>query len=122
MTEQLSKEDLAYFRRNVQLMFQNPFEAMNPRFTIFQSLEEPLIIHDIGTKEERRERVIEMLEKVNLSPVERYMYSYPHQLSGGQLQRAVLARALIDRKSTRLNSSHVAISYAVFCLKKKKQQ
>lgn len=95
MTEQLSKEDLAYFRRNVQLMFQNPFEAMNPRFTIFQSLEEPLIIHDIGTKEERRERVIEMLEKVNLSPVERYMYSYPHQLSGGQLQRAVLARALI---------------------------
>lgn len=95
MTDKLSKQDLTYFRKNAQLMFQNPFEAMNPRFTIFQSLEEPLIIHNMGTKEERRKRVIEMLEKVSLTPVDRYMYSYPHQLSGGQLQRAVLARSLI---------------------------
>src|SRR5690606_18456119 len=95
MVQQLSKEEEKEFRRSAQLMFQNPFEALNPRYTIFKSVEEPLVIHKMGDKEERKARVIEMLEKVHLTPVERYLYKYPHQLSGGQLQRVVLARSLI---------------------------
>lgn len=83
------------FRRRVQLMFQNPFEALSPRFTLYRSLAEPLIIH--GWKDERRrfERIIETLERVNLRPAEAFLDKYPHQLSGGQLQRVVLARALV---------------------------
>lgn len=95
MVQKLSKEEENEFRRNAQLMFQNPFEALNPRYTIFKSLEEPLVIHKMGDKNERKARVVEMLEKVHLTPVDRYLYKYPHQLSGGQLQRVVLARSLI---------------------------
>lgn len=95
LNAKLTKEEMRDFRRKAQLMFQNPFDALNTRYTIYKSLEEPLIIHNIGTKEERRKRVMEMLEKVNLTPIESYMYKFPHQLSGGQLQRVVLARALI---------------------------
>ncbi len=91
----LNKEDILPFRKSAQLMFQNPFEALNPRFTIFRSLVEPLIIHKVGTKEEKRAMVEQMLAKVNLLPVETYIDKYPHELSGGQLQRVVLARALI---------------------------
>lgn len=95
VTEKLSREQLHDFRRKAQLMFQNPFEALNPRFTIYKSLEEPLIIHRYGTKEERKDRIIQMMERVHLTPVESYLYKFPHQLSGGQLQRVVLARSLI---------------------------
>lgn len=95
MNEKVSKSHSEEFRRKAQLMFQNPFEALNPRFTIFKSLEEPLIIHGIGTKEERKKKIIEMLRKVHLTPVDSYMHKLPHQLSGGQLQRVVLARSLI---------------------------
>jgi oligopeptide/dipeptide ABC transporter ATP-binding protein len=90
-----SKRDLKKFRKQAQLMFQNPFEALNPRFTIFRSILEPLIIHDIGSKEERVELVKQALENVNLTPAENFFYKYPHQMSGGQLQRVVLARALV---------------------------
>lgn len=95
MNIKLSKSEEEEFRRNAQLMFQNPFEALNPRYTIYKSLEEPLIIHKMGDKKERRERIEEILEKVHLTPVERYLYKFPHQLSGGQLQRVVLARSII---------------------------
>ncbi|RMF78517.1 MAG: ABC transporter ATP-binding protein [Chloroflexi bacterium] len=85
------------FRRRVQLMFQNPFEALNARFTIYRSLAEPLIIHGWKRDEERLERIIETLERVNLRPAEAFLDKLPHQLSGGQLQRVVLARALVLR-------------------------
>lgn len=90
-----SDQERKAFRRQAQLMFQNPFEALNPRFTIFRSLLEPLIVHKIGTREERVELVRQALERVSLSPAENYFDKYPHQMSGGQLQRVVLARALI---------------------------
>jgi oligopeptide/dipeptide ABC transporter ATP-binding protein len=90
-----SKEKVKDFRKKAQLIFQNPYEALNPRFTIYRSLLEPLIIHGIGTKSTRREMIIETLNKVNLKPPESYLDKHPHQLSGGQLQRVVVARALI---------------------------
>lgn len=87
--------ELKQFRRKAQLMFQNPFEALNPRFTIYRAIAEPLLIHSIGTPDEQRRRVMEALRQVNLEPPKTYLDKYPHQLSGGQLQRVVLARALV---------------------------
>ncbi len=91
----LEKDDLLAFRRRSQLMFQNPFEALNPRFTLYRSLTEPLIIHGWNDEDERLQRVVETLDRVNLRPAEVFLDKYPHQLSGGQLQRVVLARALV---------------------------
>lgn len=91
----LSGKELKGFRRRAQLMFQNPFEALNPRFTILRSIMEPLIVHGIGTPEEQEARALEAMERVNLRPVEFYADRYPAHLSGGQLQRVVLARALV---------------------------
>ncbi len=88
-------ETLLGFRSRVQLMFQNPFEALNPRFTLYRSLTEPLIIHGWKDEDERTQRVVETLDRVNLRPAEVFLDKYPHQLSGGQLQRVVLARALV---------------------------
>ena len=91
----MERDDLLAFRRRSQLMFQNPFEALNPRFTLYRSLAEPLIIHGWKDEERRLGRVIETLDRVNLRPAEVFLDKYPHQLSGGQLQRVVLARALV---------------------------
>jgi oligopeptide/dipeptide ABC transporter ATP-binding protein len=86
---------LKSFRRQAQLMFQNPYEALNPRFTIERAILEPLIIHGFGTGAEARRRVVRALEMVNLRPTELFLNKYPHQMSGGQLQRVVLTRALV---------------------------
>ena len=91
----LGGADLLAFRRQAQLMVQNPYEAINPRFTIGRALAEPLIIHNIGTKEDRLDRVVEALTQVNLHPADAFLDQFPHQLSGGQLQRIGLARALM---------------------------
>ncbi|TMI85095.1 MAG: ATP-binding cassette domain-containing protein [Bacillati bacterium ANGP1] len=91
----LGGADLLAFRRQAQLMVQNPYEAINPRFTIGRALAEPLIIHNIGTKEDRLDRVVEALTQVNLHPADAFLDQFPHQLSGGQLQRVGLARALM---------------------------
>jgi peptide/nickel transport system ATP-binding protein len=86
---------LKAFRRRAQLMFQNPFEALNPRFTLYRSLAEPLLIHGWHDEQRRLARIVEALDRVNLRPAEAFLDKYPHQLSGGQLQRVVLARALV---------------------------
>jgi len=91
----LKRKALKRYRRRAQLMFQNPYESLNPRFTIRRALLEPLIIHGIGTPEERMERVMQAMHDVHLRPQESYLDKLPHQLSGGQLQRVVLARALM---------------------------
>ena len=92
---QVGEKALLGFRSRVQLMFQNPFEALNPRFTLYRSLTEPLIIHGWKDEDERLDRVVDTLDRVNLRPAEVFLDKYPHQLSGGQLQRVVLARALV---------------------------
>jgi peptide/nickel transport system ATP-binding protein len=83
------------FRRNVQMIFQDPYESLNPRRTIFDTVAEPLQVQGIGDVFEREERVAEMLALVGLTPPTSYMFRYPHELSGGQRQRIAIARALV---------------------------
>src|SRR5574337_54675 len=92
----LQGDELLAFRRQAQLVFQNPYEALNPRFTVLRALLEPLIIHGIdATAAHRVGRVTDALHRVHLNPPELFFLKYPHQLSGGQLQRVVIARALL---------------------------
>lgn len=80
-------------RKDMQLVFQDPFSSLNPRMPIGQAIAEPLKVHGIGSSDkERKERVINLLEKVSLLP--EHYYRYPHEFSGGQRQRIVIARAL----------------------------
>lgn len=84
------------FRRRAQLVFQNPFDALNPHFTILRSLVEPL--HNARVpSEEHTTRIAEAMKMVHLPAPNHFLQSFPHQLSGGQLQRVVLARALVLR-------------------------
>ena len=83
------------FRRNVQMIFQDPYESMNPRRTIYDTVSEPLTVQGIGNIPEREERVAEMLSLVGLVPPDSFLFRYPHELSGGQRQRVAIARALI---------------------------
>lgn len=83
-------------RKELQMIFQDPYGSLNPRFTIYKILEEPLLIHGIGeTKEERYDLVSRALEAVKLTPPDEFLPRYPHMLSGGQRQRVGIARALI---------------------------
>jgi peptide/nickel transport system ATP-binding protein len=90
----LSGDSLRAFRRQAQLVFQNPFDALNPRFTIYRAVAEPLLNAGID-KAEHMDRVAAAFRRVHLPDLDRYLDKYPHQLSGGQLQRVVLARALV---------------------------
>ncbi|MBI5028932.1 MAG: ABC transporter ATP-binding protein [Chloroflexi bacterium] len=83
------------FRRQVQMIFQDPYESMNPRLTIYDTVAEPLVVQNIGTLIEREERVAEMLALVGLTPPSSFMFRFPHELSGGQRQRVAIARALV---------------------------
>ncbi len=88
----LAGEPLRKLRRRMQIVFQDPFASLNPRMTVGEILEEPLIVHAIGTKSERRARVNELLGLVGLAPY--HAQRYPHEFSGGQRQRIGIARAL----------------------------
>ena len=90
-----NKIDLKYFRRSAQMIFQDPYESLNPRFNIFQSIEEPLIIHGYKNKIKRNDLVHWALEQSELRPAHEYFEKYPHQLSGGQRQRVSIARAIV---------------------------
>ncbi|RFU67505.1 dipeptide ABC transporter ATP-binding protein [Peribacillus saganii] len=89
----LSKKELRNVRQQLQMVFQDPYSSLNPRKRVGSILEEPLKIHRIGTKEERTERVMDILDKVGLR-IDHY-FRFPHEFSGGQRQRIGLARALI---------------------------
>ena len=88
----MNRKDLKAFRREVQFIFQDPYASLNPRFTVGEIIEEPLIIHKIGNKKQRKDRVKELLEIVGLNP--EHINRYPHEFSGGQRQRIGIARAL----------------------------
>ncbi|MDI6712018.1 MAG: dipeptide ABC transporter ATP-binding protein [Anaerosomatales bacterium] len=88
----LRGKDLKAFRRDVQIIFQDPYASLNPRMTVGEIVTEPLVIHGIGTKLERRKRAQELLEVVGLNP--EHINRYPHEFSGGQRQRIGVARAL----------------------------
>ncbi|QDI88325.1 ABC transporter ATP-binding protein [Candidatus Nitrosopumilus sp. SW] len=87
-------ENLQKIRMGCQMIHQDPYDSINPRMKIGDIVSEPLEIHNIGDKNERKKRVIEVLQEVKLEPAEEIIKKYPHMLSGGQRQRVVLARAL----------------------------
>ncbi len=91
----LNAAELRAARRDMQLVFQDPFASLNPRKTVGQILQDPLIVHGIGTPAERRKRVEEMIEIVGLN--RQHLDRFPHEFSGGQRQRIGIARALILR-------------------------
>jgi len=94
----IDKKEMRKLRKEMQIIFQDPYESLNPRMFICDIIKEPLKLQKIGdSEEERLEMVYEMLEKVGLTPPEEFLYRYPHELSGGQRQRVAIARALILR-------------------------
>ena len=88
------QKNLKKIRMNCQMIHQDPYDSINPRMRIGNIVSEPLEIHNVGNKDERFRRVIEVLHEVKLEPAEEMVKKYPHTLSGGQRQRVVLARAL----------------------------
>ncbi|HEU0244878.1 MAG TPA: ABC transporter ATP-binding protein [Candidatus Limnocylindrales bacterium] len=86
---------LRAYRRRVQLIFQDPYETLNPKHTIGEFVMEPLIVNNIGAKEERFQRALDALDAAGLRPAADYAARYPHELSGGQRQRVVIAGALV---------------------------
>jgi oligopeptide/dipeptide ABC transporter ATP-binding protein len=91
----LRGDTLKKFRRHVQMIFQDPYESLNPRRTIYDTIAEPLVVQGLGDAGERESRVAETLNLVGLSPPDTFMFRFPHELSGGQRQRVAIARALI---------------------------
>lgn len=97
-------------RSLVQPIFQDPYESLDVRFTVADTLEEPLLIHRVGgTRAERMTRIEAALESVGLTPVENYLYRYPHQLSGGQRQRVAIASGLVLTPSLLLADEPVSM-------------
>jgi oligopeptide/dipeptide ABC transporter ATP-binding protein len=91
----LGRKALKARRRQFQIIFQDPYSSLNPRLTVRQILEEPFVIHGLGTKAERRAWVADLLQEVGLAP--EHLERYPHEFSGGQRQRLGIARALALR-------------------------
>ena len=90
--DRLSDAEMRKLRREMQLVFQDPFSSLNPRMTLLDIVGEPLLVNRIGNRRQREERVAELLELVGLRP--EYMRRFPHAFSGGQRQRIGIARAL----------------------------
>lgn len=91
----MNKKELKAMRREMQFIFQDPYASLNPRMTIGEIISEPMVIHGIGTPEERIQRVRELLDVVGLNP--EHINRYPHEFSGGQRQRVGIARSFILR-------------------------
>jgi len=91
----LSRRAIRPYRADLQMIFQDPYSSLNPRMTVLQMIEEPLKIHTRDTAAQRRQRVMDLLEKVGLSA--EHALRYPHEFSGGQRQRIGIARALATR-------------------------
>ncbi len=100
LTSRLPKHLDKLLRREIQIVFQDPYGSLNPRMKVYDILKEPLVVQKIGgTEDERREIIYRILTEVKLVPPEEFVGRYPHMLSGGQRQRVALARALILRPS-----------------------
>jgi oligopeptide/dipeptide ABC transporter ATP-binding protein len=91
----LGMRDLRPLRRRMQIVYQDPYESLDPRLRVRATVEEPLLIHGIGSKAERAERVGDALTRAELSPPDLFLDRFPHELSGGQRQRVAIAAALV---------------------------
>jgi len=91
----LKGKGLKDFRRKVQMIFQDPYQSLNPQLSVFDTISEPLVIHKIGNAEDREDAVWETMKSVGLSPPDDFVNRYPHQLSGGQRQRVAIARVMV---------------------------
>jgi peptide/nickel transport system ATP-binding protein len=90
-----SKQEMRRLREKIQIVFQDPNSSLNPRMTVGEGIGDPLRVHGMKDPAERKKHVIDIMEKVGLQPAEFLYQKYPHQISGGQAQRVVLARALV---------------------------
>ena len=93
--QSLTKSEGIHFRRKVQMIFQDPYESLNPRLTVYETVAEPLIIQEKRSVDKNEKEVLYALESAGLKPQQDFLYRYPHELSGGQRQRVAIARALI---------------------------
>ena len=91
----LKGRELKEYSFNVQMIFQDPYQSLNPQFSVFDTISEPLTIHKIGNAEDKDKLVRETMKSVGLSPPDDFINRYPHQLSGGQRQRVAIARAMV---------------------------
>ena len=91
----LKGASLKAYRSKVQMIFQDPYQSLNPHLSIAQTISEPLVVHGLGNTTSQREKVLHTLEIVGLSPGNDFYDRYPHQLSGGQRQRVAVARAIV---------------------------
>lgn len=91
----LKGRGLKAFRRKVQMIFQDPYQSLNPQRSVYDTVSEPLKIHRMGKASDRKDRVREALKAVGLSPPDDFLCRYPHRLSGGQRQRVAIARAMV---------------------------
>jgi len=88
------KRERKEYREDVQLIYQDPYESINDRFTIRKWVREPLQVHGIGSREEQETKVVDVLGECGLSPPKEYLDQFPHELSGGQRQRVAIARTV----------------------------
>jgi peptide/nickel transport system ATP-binding protein len=91
----LKGASLREYRSKVQMIFQDPYQSLNPHLSIAETICEPLVVHGVGNSKSRRDKVLHTLEIVGLSPGQDFYDRYPHQLSGGQRQRVAVARAIV---------------------------
>ncbi|HYM40695.1 MAG TPA: ABC transporter ATP-binding protein [Thermoplasmata archaeon] len=92
----LDARDMFLFRRELQMIFQDPYESLNPRYSVMRAVSEPLLIHHVGeSREARAELVVRALEDAGLRPGTDFLDRFPHELSGGQRQRVAVARAIV---------------------------
>ncbi len=91
----LGTRELRPLRRRMQIVYQDPYESLDPRLCVRDAVEEPLLIHGIGSKAEREARVRDALARAELAPPDLFLDRYPHELSGGQRQRVAIAAALV---------------------------
>ena len=91
----LPPRKLRSLRRRMQIIYQDPYESLDPRFRVRETVEEPLVIHGLGSRDERRAEVSRALEQAGLTPPDLFLDRYPHQLSGGQRQRVAIAASLV---------------------------
>jgi oligopeptide/dipeptide ABC transporter ATP-binding protein len=95
----MKSRQLKQFRQRVQMIFQDPYESLNPHMTIYDIIAEPLAVQNYGSLLDRQIKVVTGLEQVGLTPATSFMFRYPHELSGGQRQRVAIARALVVNPS-----------------------